>query len=386
MGSASVSWKDICDPLYSVFGPGEGVDYAESSGIVQDVLIAPLQDIIRYCAKKITECSRSVLLVASYYEKNSMAAFLIRKSLLESKAPVVHIVVDNGTLKNVFSHRRHLPPSKLELQCLAETKLEVSIVSYHVPILGTMHGKFIVLDYERVIISSNNIQDRPNIEMAVLLSGPIVGEFIRVFNALYGSKVVEVPKEMITMSQGAVEILLLNRMCYGNIFPEKGPIPQNVGFTILMERALRSIVIITPTLNVRKVLKLIKKACIRGVVVSVLLTKHFNDKKEALPFQGGTNQVVAKRLRKMIPKEYRKNLILKWFTGEGQSRPRVGIHCHVKALVVDGQYCMFGNANMDTQSWYHSMEANVLVNDAATAKLINQRFFGDENLSINSCS
>jgi phosphatidylserine/phosphatidylglycerophosphate/cardiolipin synthase-like enzyme len=37
----------------------------------------------------------------------------------------------------------------------------------------------------------------------------------------------------------------------------------------------------------------------------------------------------------------------------------------VKFMAVDGQIAIFGNGNQDTQSWFHSMEINVMVDSPA---------------------
>jgi phosphatidylserine/phosphatidylglycerophosphate/cardiolipin synthase-like enzyme len=48
-----------------------------------------------------------------------------------------------------------------------------------------------------------------------------------------------------------------------------------------------------------------------------------------------------------------------------QIRPHNAIfksrNCHIKFLAVDGQCAVVGNGNMDSQSFWHSQEANVLI-------------------------
>lgn len=36
-------------------------------------------------------------------------------------------------------------------------------------------------------------------------------------------------------------------------------------------------------------------------------------------------------------------------------------NCHVKVMLVDGHLAIQGNGNQDTQSWFHSMEINVMI-------------------------
>ena len=49
--------------------------------------------------------------------------------------------------------------------------------NYHRPIVGTFHAKYMVIDRRVACISSNNIQDRVNLEMNLHLEGPIVNAF-----------------------------------------------------------------------------------------------------------------------------------------------------------------------------------------------------------------
>lgn len=48
-------------------------------------------------------------------------------------------------------------------------------------------------------------------------------------------------------------------------------------------------------------------------------------------------------------------------------RPLNAVHktrnCHVKFMAIDGQCAIIGNGNQDTQSWVHSQEMNVLIDD-----------------------
>ena len=55
--------------------------------------------------------------------------------------------------------------------------IDLEVLNYHRPMLGTFHAKFMVVDRKVACLNSNNIQDRPNVEMMVHLEGPIVEGF-----------------------------------------------------------------------------------------------------------------------------------------------------------------------------------------------------------------
>ena len=52
--------------------------------------------------------------------------------------------------------------------------IDLAVVNFHRPPLGTFHSKFMVVDRQIATVSSNNIQDNDNLEMMTHLEGPIV--------------------------------------------------------------------------------------------------------------------------------------------------------------------------------------------------------------------
>jgi phosphatidylserine/phosphatidylglycerophosphate/cardiolipin synthase-like enzyme len=52
--------------------------------------------------------------------------------------------------------------------------IDLAVVNFHRPPLGTFHCKFMVVDRRIATVSSNNIQDNDNLEMMTHLEGPIV--------------------------------------------------------------------------------------------------------------------------------------------------------------------------------------------------------------------
>lgn len=52
--------------------------------------------------------------------------------------------------------------------------VDIEVVNYHRPMLGTFHAKFMVVDRRIALVQSNNLQDNDNMEMCVQLEGAIV--------------------------------------------------------------------------------------------------------------------------------------------------------------------------------------------------------------------
>lgn len=59
---------------------------------------------------------------------------------------------------------------RLSPSCLSD----MQVLNYHRLLLGTFHAKFLVVDRKAALLCSNNIQDRPNLEMMVHLEGEVV--------------------------------------------------------------------------------------------------------------------------------------------------------------------------------------------------------------------
>lgn len=89
---------------------------------------------------------------------------------------------------------------------------------------------------------------------------------------------------------------------------------------------------------------------------------------QSIPFQGGTNEQVVDRLYKKLGKEGKsQHLKVYWYTGKDQIRPLNAVkkqrNCHIKLAVYDDEVAVLGNGNQDSQSWFHSSEVNVMINN-----------------------
>ncbi|EEH05919.1 IQ calmodulin-binding domain-containing protein [Histoplasma capsulatum G186AR] len=145
--------------------------------------------------------------------------------------------------------------------------------------------------------------------------------------------------------------------------------PQNVAFLSAIRSAQKSIFIQTPNLNAECLLEPILNAVRRGVVVTCYLTLGYNDPGQLLPFQNGINEMISNRLYNSLKSEKEKSRLQIYnYVAKDQTRP---IHnkfkkrsCHIKLMIIDRHVAIQGNANLDTQSIFHSQETNVLLDSA----------------------
>jgi len=88
---------------------------------------------------------------------------------------------DRGTAEQLVRNHAPVKPSDWPAVGLPAAHeipfIEMEVINYHRPLLGTFHCKFMVVDRKIAVISSNNIQDRANIEMMTHTEGDIVQGF-----------------------------------------------------------------------------------------------------------------------------------------------------------------------------------------------------------------
>ncbi|KAI5866689.1 hypothetical protein GGS23DRAFT_602946 [Durotheca rogersii] len=162
--------------------------------------------------------------------------------------------------------------------------------------------------------------------------------------------------------------------------------PQDAAWLAAVRRARESVLVQTPTLNAGPLIEALAEACERGVDVYCYVCLGYNDAGELLPFQGGHNEGVAHRLHTspelLSSPAAKARLHWHWYVAADQTAPLPATSifpapgspshpapyrrrsCHVKLLVVDSQVAVVGSGNQDAQSWYHSQEANLLLDFA----------------------
>ncbi|KAH8678575.1 hypothetical protein BGZ60DRAFT_468049 [Tricladium varicosporioides] len=129
-----------------------------------------------------------VVILATNYWINSVASKYVTDAMKElsrragerGKRIIFKLEYDRGSAKQVpephyiVSENEYLGkavalPAKDEIP-----NLDLQVINYHRPLLGTFHCKYMLVDRKYAILQSNNIQDNDNMEMMTHLEGPIV--------------------------------------------------------------------------------------------------------------------------------------------------------------------------------------------------------------------
>ncbi|KDR78755.1 hypothetical protein GALMADRAFT_244306 [Galerina marginata CBS 339.88] len=167
-------------------------------------------------------------------------------------------------------------------------------------------------------------------------------------------------------------IAMVNRKPRGAIEYTDINNPQDMAWLAGMHYAQKTVFIQTPTYNAAAVVDATMAAIRRGIEVTLYACLGYNDGGEALPLQGGTNEVVVAKMFKELQPEQRKLFKVYWYTGKDMCRPvnasKKQRNCHVKIMIIDDHIGIMGNGNQDSQSWYHSQEANILIDSPAVCK------------------
>ncbi|KAE9971731.1 hypothetical protein BLS_004335 [Venturia inaequalis] len=164
-------------------------------------------------------------------------------------------------------------------------------------------------------------------------------------------------------------IALVNRKPWGAPNHSCVNTPQNEAWLSALRNAKSNVFIQTPDLNAEPLIPAILEAVRRGIEVTYYVCLGYNDAGELLPFQGGTNDMIANKLYTELDAKDRVRLHVGYYVGKDQVMP---IHnkfktrsCHIKLMIVDDHIGIQGNGNQDTQSWFHSQETNIMIDSSA---------------------
>ncbi|KAL5117244.1 hypothetical protein ACEQ8H_004803 [Pleosporales sp. CAS-2024a] len=171
---------------------------------------------------------------------------------------------------------------------------------------------------------------------------------------------------------GPFPIAMVNRRPWGTLNHECVHVPQNEAWLSAIRNAKSKIFIQTPNLNASPLLPALRDAAARGIHVTYYVCMGYNDAGELLPFQGGNNEMVANTIYTDMDEAHKKYLRIYYYVAKDQVMP---IHnkfkarsCHIKLMIVDDHVGIQGNGNQDTQSWFHSMEVNIMIDSHQICK------------------
>jgi phosphatidylserine/phosphatidylglycerophosphate/cardiolipin synthase-like enzyme len=268
--------------------------------------------------------------------------------------------------------------------------VEIAKHSHHG--LGANHAKSLIVDGEKAIICGANVQKQAGFDTGYKVEGDVAmalrADIVDAWKDDKGKddtdfKTLKLPSARGAAPKGEVPMMVLTRPADGHVFGEifrksdhDIENPADLAFLSVMENAKHDIHIMSPNLNDNDAKAAILDAAKRGVKVEIVIPRHFNDKTEDKPGQGGTNEQNVKELLAAMPANKRKNLEIKYFNGIAEGTGHAQESAHTKYLTADGQISIVGSSNHDTQSWNHSRETNLLVDSREVTAQWESQVFG----------
>lgn len=131
-------------------------------------------------------------------------------------------------------------------------------------------------------------------------------------------------------------IALVNRRAWGAPNHQCVNVPQNEAWLSAIRNAKSEVFIQSPDVNAEPLIPAIKEAVRRGITVTYYVCLGYNDAGELLPFQGGTNEMVANKLYQSLDKEERERLRVHYYVGKDETKP---VHNKFKARSCHSKSC-----------------------------------------------
>ncbi|KAI6715045.1 hypothetical protein JHW43_002411 [Diplocarpon mali] len=177
----------LCTLDHSISGCMVSPSLMGSCGVIPLTVISVVPDIMRHMSNLIVRAEKEVILATNYWQ-NSVASKYITNAMRElsrragvrGERVIFKLEYDRGSAKQVLTN--HMPVSPKEYMGVAVNIpapedipcLDLQVVNYHRPMVGTFHCKYMVVDRKYAVLQSNNIQDNDNLEMMTHFEGPIV--------------------------------------------------------------------------------------------------------------------------------------------------------------------------------------------------------------------
>lgn len=146
-----------------------------------------IPDIVRHMSNCIVRAEKEVFLATNFWANSTASKYitdamreLSRRAGERGTKITMKMIYDRGSPKQLVEPHYLVSPKeytgdKVNIPSPEEIPhIDLQVMNYHHPLLGTFHAKYMIVDRKIAILQSNNIQDNENLEMMVHMEGPIV--------------------------------------------------------------------------------------------------------------------------------------------------------------------------------------------------------------------
>lgn len=251
--------------------------------------------------------------------------------------------------------------------------------------LDFMHDKLVVVDGFRALVSDSNLEiksdppdQRPSNErgngwfqLGIVVEGTVAMALEDEARAAWQRRAPDVvlPPVYTRKAEGSCTRMIALGRNAGAGEDESA----DRGYAAMLRNAQLSVNVLTPNLNDDGALQAIADAT-ANADVRIVLPKAFDETEENYPLQGGGNEHNVGRLVSMAKNKC--HLHVHWFVNDQgwQSDGNDDHASHAKFASVDSAIMILGSQNLDTQSWKHSRELGVAVDDWQTTQSFDRVF------------
>jgi len=175
----------------------------------------------------------------------------------------------------------------------------------------------------------------------------------------------------------------VGRVSNENVFIHRDDNPQNQAWLTAFREAKREVFVETPDFLTRNVVDAAIATVRRGVNVTVITNLYMGDEAEMFYTHSyRTNRRMARKVYEQLRNEPEAKALMRicWFIGKRMDPPRPTRQewTHVKAMTVDDEVAIVGTGNHDPQSWYHSRENNLVIDDMGVTRHIKAKLLRDQ--------
>ncbi len=348
-------------------------------------------------AAAMIEAAEEEVLIQTFHWAPSQAADTLMAGLkaLETRrraagatTPIrVRFVVDRNRILKALRHTERDLKANLRATQLDPSFVQVEVESHTHWLYGALHSKLFVVDGRHAMITGANVNDwaeapKTWYELGLVVHGPVVeglrAEFAQLWNKKHGSPLAALQTPSLPASGPGVPVLITSRKSRGNVFQDNDDNPASQSYFAALRSAQSHVRIMTPHLNDDDVRRELIACLRRGVRVELVLSKGFGLARAKLPFQGGNNTKTLGRLYRRL-KNHPAALArfqVRWFSRDGQSPISTEENnSHAKYMTCDDRVAIIGCSNLDEQSFNHSREVNLVIEDPSLTRGFDRQAF-----------
>jgi phosphatidylserine/phosphatidylglycerophosphate/cardiolipin synthase-like enzyme len=330
----------------------------------------------------IRQAKTEVRLQVFSFEGSSAAADKVLKAIADKQR-------ENPAFKAYLELDGDFTPTAETIKVALEKHHLDAEVASHVkwPSRAIDHTKTTIVDGTTGFVGSANLEKKHMKQVVMQVSGPVVDTLLSDFDTAWREAPIHfsVRNGLVLPSEIGADLPLaahpdasraddvpMTWLSKDNDKPgEKDSYDNDAdqGLLAALAAATTEIHVETPNSNDPRVIQALADAANRGVKVEVMLPRTFNELTSRL--DGGNNIQFAQRIPQRLSEEGRAHFELRYYSPDGKTDG----WDHIKYLEVDGQWAYVGSQNADQQSWKHSREAGLGIDDSTQAQKLDAAIF-----------